>query len=189
MRRFEEQLAFFRSISYAIRCVSPASPPASISLLSSGPCASARMTTNPYKRRRWMWSLILFATSCLFMIYLRLESVSTQLNQWKLPLRPQRPQIITQVDDFKALLYMLTETDDELPEDFDVKATPLDLRIFASGARWTTMEWNKRVQTTDRFNPLIVFSKVSEPFFSGYLSHNDLDLLPVRIADPWPLTR
>jgi len=98
------------------------------------------------------------------MIYLRLESVSTQLNKWNLPLRPQRPQVSTRVNDFKALLYMLTESDDELPEDFDVDATPLDLRILASGQRWTMTEWNQRVQMTDRLNPLIVFSKTYCPF-------------------------
>jgi len=98
------------------------------------------------------------------MIYIRLESVSSQLHEWNLPLRPQRPQVATQVDDFKALLYMLTETDDELPEDFDVDSTPLDLRALSSGERWTMSEWNTRVQMTDRLNPLIVFSKTYCPF-------------------------
>lgn len=66
------------------------------------------------------------------------------------------------VDDFKALQLMLTDSEDELPETFDVFSDSLDLKVLAGGEKRSMAEWNRRVVNMDKRSPLIVFSKVSD---------------------------
>jgi len=123
------------------------------------------MAANPYKRHRLIWSLFLSAAALLFFIYLRLDVLSNNFDNWDLPLRrPQPPSAPEKLNDFKALLYMISNSDIELPEDFNVTATPLHLKTLSGGENWSTSEWNKRIRLMDKLNPLIVFSKTYCPF-------------------------
>lgn len=115
---------------------------------------------NVHRRRRLIWSLIFFVTSFCFVVYLQLgdQGVTYFLSNWN---SKSFPKPLEPIDELKALLYMVTSSEQLLPEDYDVKATPLDLSVITDGEILSKSEWVKRFDAMERFNPLIVFSKVS----------------------------
>ncbi|KZS98174.1 thioredoxin-like protein [Sistotremastrum niveocremeum HHB9708] len=68
------------------------------------------------------------------------------------------------VSELDALLYMVTKTEDVLPEDFDTGSKRLDMRVFASGRDLSKKGWKKRVTEMRRTKPMVVFSKSYCPY-------------------------
>ncbi len=131
--------------------------------------STARLTSQ--QRRRSFWSILIFLLTFLFVIRYRASGFSfgnrspakTVDSWWRVHLKEGTD--LTKVDELKALIYMLTTSDHILPEELDA-SEPLDLSLLVDGASLNPSEWHQRLVLVDRFNPLVVFSKVSLSFQS-----------------------
>jgi len=122
--------------------------------------------STPYRRRKLYWSLILFITSFCFILYIRTDyNITSSFHSRVLPWSRTRPSGQSEtVDELSAILYMLTSSDDILPDSYDVQPGPLDLTVLAGGDVLSVGDWNQRIEVMDQFNPLIVFSKTYCPY-------------------------
>jgi hypothetical protein len=119
------------------------------------------------RRRRYIWTFSLFLISFIVVLWFRgVDSSAVRggttnsvKNWWRVYIKDDAD---LKVDELKALLYMLTTSDQILPEHLDT-SQPTDLTILSYGQTWNPREWHQRSVLVDRFNPLIVFSKVSLP--------------------------
>jgi hypothetical protein len=126
-----------------------------------------------YRRRRIVWSTILIGTFFLgsFLYFTREDENESILSHGSLPWnRFSKGRMIgSKINNFKAMLYMVTNTDNVIPKDFDTDATPLDLSTFSSNSSWSATTWEAKFKAMDENTPLVIFSKVRGKF--PHLAH------------------